>query len=103
MALLDKGDTVLVGAPTYMMALHVFRTYEARIVPVPLDDQGLDPEALDSVSGSLTRKACAPGFSTRNPSFQNPSGRTMDLQRRGEARGALPALPGAHRRRPRLR
>lgn len=82
MALIDKGDTVLVGAPTYMMALHVFRTYEARIVPVPLDEQGIDPDALEQRLSELDQKGVRPRLLYTNPSFQNPSGRTMDLPRR---------------------
>ena len=82
MALLDKGDTVLVGAPTYMMALHVFRTYEARIVPVPIDEQGIDPDALEERLRELDQKGVRPRLLYTNPSFQNPSGRTLGLRRR---------------------
>ena len=82
MALLDEGDTVIVEEPTYMVALHVFRTYGARIVSIPMDEGGLDVEALASRLDALARDGIRPKLLYSIPSFQNPSGRTMDLARR---------------------
>jgi len=82
MALLDEGDTVLVEAPTYMIALHVFRTYAARIVPVAVDEGGLDVDALEGRLEELSREGVRPRLLYVIPSFQNPSGCTMDEARR---------------------
>lgn len=82
MAMLDPGDVVLVEAPTYMVALHVFRTYDARIVPVASDDDGLDPSALEERLKELDRSGARPKLLYAIPSFQNPSGRTLDEARR---------------------
>ena len=82
MSLLDQGDSVLVEAPTYMAALHVFRTYEARIVTLPADDDGLDTDALSVRLDELAQEGVRPKLLYLNPSFQNPSGRTMSLSRR---------------------
>jgi 2-aminoadipate transaminase len=82
MAMLDPGDTVLVEAPTYLAALHVFRSHEARIVSVPIDEAGLDPDALREKLGELTRSGVRPRFLYAIPSFQNPSGATWSYERR---------------------
>src|SRR5918911_4303790 len=50
----DPGDVVLAEAPSYVGALGVFRAYQADVVHVPLDDDGLDPDALEE---TLTRLA----------------------------------------------
>src|SRR5882757_3290348 len=44
--LVDRGDTVLVENPSYLAALQCFSLAGARMVPVPCDDEGLDPDAL---------------------------------------------------------
>ena len=82
MAMLDEGDTVIVGAPTYMAALHVFRAYGARIVSVPLDEEGIDTEVLQDRLRELGTSGVRPKFLYTVPSFQNPSGRTMSEARR---------------------
>lgn len=82
MALVDRGDTVLVEAPTYMMALHVFRTYQANIVTVRSDASGLDPDDLDERLSSLAKRGVTPKLLYVIPSFQNPSGATMPESRR---------------------
>ena len=82
MSMLDPGDIVLVEAPTYVAALHIFRTYEARIVTLPIDDDGLDTDALAVRLDELAREGVRPKLLYLNPSFQNPSGRTLSLSRR---------------------
>src|SRR4051795_11070235 len=49
----DPGDVVVAEAPSYVGALGVFRAYQADVVHVPLDDDGLVPEALEAVLQSL--------------------------------------------------
>ncbi len=82
MSMLDQGDTVLVEAPTYMVALHVFHTYEARIVAVSSDEEGLDADALSLRLDELANEGVRPKLLYVIPSFQNPSGRTMSTPRR---------------------
>ncbi|MFH8366122.1 PLP-dependent aminotransferase family protein [Streptomyces sp. NPDC018031] len=76
-ALLEPGDVVLVEAPTYLAALQCFQFAGARIVPVPSDDEGLDPVALEELV-----VAERPKLLYTIPTFQNPTGRTLPADRR---------------------
>ena len=76
---LDPGDAVLTESPTYLAAIQAFQSYEARFVPVPTDDHGLIPEALPALIEQYR-----PKFLYLIPNFQNPSGRTLSAERRGE-------------------
>ncbi|MEU1086645.1 PLP-dependent aminotransferase family protein [Streptomyces sp. NPDC005892] len=76
-ALLEPGDTVLVEDPTYLAALQCFAFAGARVVPVPCDDDGLDPVALAEI---VERER--PKLLYTIPTFQNPTGRTLPLARR---------------------
>jgi DNA-binding transcriptional MocR family regulator len=76
-ALLEPGDTVLVEDPTYLAALQCFGFTGARIVPVPSDDDGIDPAALEEL---VVRER--PKLLYLIPNFQNPTGRTLPLARR---------------------
>jgi 2-aminoadipate transaminase len=75
--LLEPGDTVLVEEPSYLAALQAFQLAGAGVVPVPCDDDGLDPEA----AGALAARHGARLLYTI-PTFQNPTGRTLPLERR---------------------
>jgi len=75
--LLDPGDTVLVENPSYLAALQSFGFAGARLVPVPCDEDGLDPEALPALIAEH-----APKFLYIVPTFQNPTGRTLPAARR---------------------
>ncbi len=70
--LLDRGSRVLVEGPTYDRALHIAAREGAEPVPVPMDDEGLDPDALELPAS----------FLYTIPTFQNPSGRTLSIERR---------------------
>jgi 2-aminoadipate transaminase len=70
--LLERGSRLLVEGPTYDRALHIAARYEAEPVPVPMDEEGLDPDALELPAA----------FLYTIPTFQNPSGRTLSLERR---------------------
>ncbi|MEV0907357.1 PLP-dependent aminotransferase family protein [Streptomyces hokutonensis] len=76
-ALLEPGDVVLVENPCYLAALQVFAFAGARIVAVPGDENGLDPEALDEL---VVRER--PKLLYTVPTFQNPTGRTLPADRR---------------------
>ncbi|WP_441250866.1 PLP-dependent aminotransferase family protein [Kitasatospora sp. McL0602] len=76
-ALLEPGDVVLVENPCYLAALQCFGFAGARVVPVPTDDDGLDPEALEEI---VRRER--PKLLYLVPTFQNPTGRTLPEARR---------------------
>ncbi|MFJ8140198.1 PLP-dependent aminotransferase family protein [Streptomyces sp. NPDC096013] len=76
-ALLEPGDVVLVERPCYLAALQVFAFAGARIVAVPGDAAGVDPEALDAL---VARER--PKLFYTVPTFQNPTGRTLPADRR---------------------
>ena len=117
--LLEPGDAVLVEEPSYLAALQAFQLAGAEVVPVPCDDQGLDP---DAVAALAARHGARLLYTV--PTFQNPTGRTLPLARRtalvevaeraglwvieddpygelryaGEPEPALASLPGAEDR-----
>src|SRR5204863_7668651 len=70
--LIERGARVLVEGPTYDRALHIVARHEGEPEPVPMDADGLDPDAL----------ALPAAFLYTIPTFQNPSGRTLSLERR---------------------
>ncbi|MFI0788103.1 PLP-dependent aminotransferase family protein [Streptomyces lydicus] len=76
-ALLEPGDVVLVEDPCYLAALQIFSLAGARVVPVPTDDGGLDPAALDEIAARER-----PKLLYVIPTFQNPTGRTLSAERR---------------------
>src|SRR5438270_12304607 len=74
--LINRGDRILVEAPTYLGALQAFNVYGAQYVSVPVDEDGLLTEQLDS---SLR---AGPKFMYVLPNFQNPAGVTLSEGRR---------------------
>jgi 2-aminoadipate transaminase len=76
-ALLDPGAVVAVEEPTYLAALQCFQLAGARVVPVRSDGDGIDPDALADV---LARER--PALLYLVPTFANPTGRTLPLERR---------------------
>jgi DNA-binding transcriptional MocR family regulator len=87
-AFLGAGDEVVVEAPTYLGALQIFGAAGARLLGVPLDEEGMRLDVLENV---LVRYR--PKLIYTLPTFQNPSGCTMSPRRR------LQLLELAHRRR----
>ncbi|MEU3995433.1 PLP-dependent aminotransferase family protein [Streptomyces fungicidicus] len=76
-ALVEPGDTVLVENPCYLAALQAFALAGARVVAVPGDEHGIDPQALDDL---VARER--PKLLYTVPTFQNPTGRTLPAARR---------------------
>ena len=75
---LDRGDAVVVEAPTYLGAIMAFRSYEADVTAIALDDDGLDVEALGrALAGGLR-----PKLLYTIPDHQNPAGVTLSAERR---------------------
>lgn len=73
---INRGDRVLVEAPTYLGALQAFNSYGAEYVSVPVDDDGVQTEALEKPLRS------GPKFMYVLPNFQNPAGTTLSEGRR---------------------
>jgi DNA-binding transcriptional MocR family regulator len=78
----DPGDVVLVEAPSYVGALGVFRAYECEIVHVPMDDEGLVPEALEEAIARVRGQGKRVKMIYTIPSFHNPAGVTQGAERR---------------------
>ncbi|MEM1504150.1 PLP-dependent aminotransferase family protein [Domibacillus sp. 8LH] len=76
--LLDEGDTILCESPTYLAAINAFKVYDANFVEVDMDEDGMSMEALEK---QLQLHPNAK-FIYTIPDFQNPTGRTMKLERR---------------------
>jgi 2-aminoadipate transaminase len=81
---IDPGDVVLAEAPSYVGALGTFASYQANVVHVPMDDDGLVPEALGDCLARLDAAGRRVKFLYTVPSFHNPAGVTLSAQRRPE-------------------
>jgi 2-aminoadipate transaminase len=79
-ALIDPGDTIAVEAPSYLGALMAFGGAEADTVAIAIDDDGLRVDALAERLAAGLR----PKFLYTIPEYQNPTGRTLALERRRE-------------------
>ena len=76
------GDAVLVEAPTYHETLQLFRDHGLRPLQVPIDDGGLQVEALAARLEALAREGEGARLLYVIPNFQNPSGITLTAERR---------------------
>ncbi|MEN6565069.1 MAG: PLP-dependent aminotransferase family protein [Veillonellales bacterium] len=75
---LDEGDVVLCESPTYPSAVNSLQPYSPRFIEVSMDDQGMDMQELKLLLEENPRAKLIYTI----PDFQNPSGRTMSLERR---------------------
>ncbi len=73
----SPGDTVFVEEPSYPYAFQIFRDHGLEIIGVPLDGRGMDVAALER---RLERHT--PKLVYTIPSFHNPTGQTLDFERR---------------------
>ncbi|MGH3918690.1 MAG: PLP-dependent aminotransferase family protein [Pseudonocardiaceae bacterium] len=80
----DPGDVVLAEAPSYVGALTTFASFQAQVVQVPMDDEGLIPAELDAALRSLRAQGRVPKFLYTIPNFHNPAGVTLAVARRAE-------------------
>jgi 2-aminoadipate transaminase len=80
----DPGDVVLAEAPSYVGALTTFASYQAQVVQVAMDDEGLIPAELDAVLRSLRAQGRVPKFLYTIPNFHNPAGVTLAVARRAD-------------------
>jgi 2-aminoadipate transaminase len=82
--LLDPGDVVVAEAPTYPGAVPTFCAYQAEVVQVTMDRDGMRIDELEATLAELDRTGRRPKFIYTVPNFHNPAGVTMSLERRRE-------------------
>lgn len=80
--LLDPGDVLICDAPTYPGAIPTFLTYEADVRQVECDHDGMRMDLLEELLAQLAVEGRRPKFIYSVPTFQNPAGVTMSLERR---------------------
>lgn len=74
---INKGDAILFENPTYLAALHIAKTYEAKLIGVDADDDGL---SLTDLEEKIKRHN--PKILYLVPNFSNPTGRTLSAEKR---------------------
>ena len=77
--MVSPGDTVIVEGPTFLATIQCFKLYGANVITVPTDAHGADPQALASLIAEHN-----PKLVYLIPTFGNPSGATLSLERRLE-------------------
>lgn len=81
---IDPGDVILAEAPSYVGALGTFRSYQADVVHVDMDEHGLVPERLREAISAVTTSGRRIKFLYVIPNFHNPGGVTLSAPRRAE-------------------
>ncbi len=79
---IDPGDVILAEAPSYVGAIGVFRSYQASVVHITMDEFGLVPEALEAAITSCHASGKRIKFLYTIPNFHNPGGVTLSADRR---------------------
>jgi 2-aminoadipate transaminase len=74
----NEGETIICEAPSFIGSLNAFRSYKAKLVGVEMDEEGINIEKLEAALVANPKTA----FVYLIPTFQNPTGKTMSLQRR---------------------
>ena len=74
---IDPGDVILVETPTFVHSVEIFDMFEARLVPVKTDEFGMDPDDVEKKINEFD-----PKMVYVVPTFQNPTGITLPLERR---------------------
>jgi 2-aminoadipate transaminase len=81
-ALVDPGDTIIAEAPTYPGAVPTFGAYQADVVQIEMDADGMPIDELERTLDRLHVQGRRPKFIYTIPNFHNPAGVTMSLARR---------------------
>jgi 2-aminoadipate transaminase len=81
-AFIDPGDVVFVEAATFPYALRFFESAGAHLVPIRVDDDGMDIDELERAIDSNRRSGLRPKLVYTIPTFQLPTGVCMSLDRR---------------------
>lgn len=74
---IDPGDVVIVEEPSFFSAMQIFQAAGARIISIPIDGDGIRPDLLEQAI-----QRYRPKFVYTMPTYQNPSGISMSLDRR---------------------
>ena len=77
-ALVNEGETVIVEAPSFIGSLNTFRSYNAKLVGVTVEPDGMNTDELEEKLKATPNTK----FIYTIPNFQNPSGVTMSLKKR---------------------
>ncbi|MDX6706280.1 MAG: 2-aminoadipate transaminase [Solirubrobacteraceae bacterium] len=80
--LIDPGDVIVAEAPTYPGAVPTFCSYQADVIQISGDADGMRIDELERTLDQLERDGRRPKFIYTVPTFQNPAGTTMSLPRR---------------------
>ena len=80
--LIDPGDVIIAEAPTYPGAVPTFSAYQAQVVQIEIDGDGMPIDELEHMLDRLQDEGRRPKFIYTIPNFQNPGGVTMSLPRR---------------------
>jgi len=80
--LVDPGDVIVAEGPTYPGAVPTFGAYEADVVQIEMDADGMRVDLLEETLDRLEDEGRTPKFIYTVPTFQNPAGVTMALDRR---------------------
>lgn len=81
---LDSGDVVLAESPSYVGAMGIFRSYQAEVAHVAMDDDGMIPQALTERIAALRAQGRSIKFLYLIPNFHNPAGVSLSPARRRE-------------------
>ncbi|MBN1860815.1 MAG: PLP-dependent aminotransferase family protein [Candidatus Thermoplasmatota archaeon] len=79
---LNPGDIAIVGLPSYLGGINAFRSYEANLIGVPLDKEGMQMDLLEEKIKKLRSEDTPVKFIYTVPTFQNPAGTVMPESRR---------------------
>jgi len=82
--LLDPDDEILVESPTYLGALGPFANQYAKFTEIPMDQDGVDTEAIERILKDRAKEGKKVKFIYLIPTFQNPTGVTLSIKRRQE-------------------
>ena len=81
---IDRGDTVIMGLPSYLGGISAFNSYGAEMIGIPMDEEGENPEIMEAKIKEAIARGKKPKFIYVIPDFQNPAGMTMSEKRRKE-------------------
>lgn len=76
--LLNRGDTLICESPSFVGSLNAFKSYGVNLVGIPLEDDGMNMDALEDAL--KTNTSCKLIYVI--PNFQNPTGGVMSLEKR---------------------
>jgi len=79
---LNPGDIAIVGLPSYLGGINAFRSYEANLIGIPLDKDGMQVDLVEEKIKELQKQDMTVKFIYTVPTFQNPAGTVMPESRR---------------------